>query len=128
MDPNPIVLNTSSRTASSALDKAVIVVFDQLPHKLPTREIISLYASSDPGRILLGCSVGLVDTVGVLAAVPSTTVLRRGPRLSAKKRGRPLKEIGTAERAIPNNLRANTFGGRYGYSRPPAGGADRRRE
>ncbi|KAL9313714.1 hypothetical protein ACSQ67_019166 [Phaseolus vulgaris] len=25
-----------------------MVVFDQLPHKLPTREIIALYASSDP--------------------------------------------------------------------------------
>ncbi|KAL9318000.1 hypothetical protein ACSQ67_014517 [Phaseolus vulgaris] len=30
------------------MGKAEMVVFDQLPHKLPTREIISLYTSSDP--------------------------------------------------------------------------------
>jgi len=51
---NPTVLNTSSRTALSALDKAIMVVFDQLPHKLPTREIISLYASSDPWADFIG--------------------------------------------------------------------------
>ena len=45
---NPVALNPNSRTAVSVLGKAVMAIFDQLPHKLPTREIIALYASSDP--------------------------------------------------------------------------------
>jgi len=51
---NPTALTTSPRTALSVLDKAVMVVFDQLPHKLPTREIIALYASSDPWADFIG--------------------------------------------------------------------------
>jgi len=44
---NPITLNLNSRTAVPVLGKVVMAIFDQLPHKLPTREIIALYASSD---------------------------------------------------------------------------------
>jgi len=51
---NLTVLNASSRTALSPWDKAVMVVFDQLPDKLPTREIIALYASSDPWADFIG--------------------------------------------------------------------------
>jgi len=53
---NPTSLTINSRTAVSVLGKAEMAVFDQLPHKLPTRDIISLYTSSDPW----------VDFVGML--------------------------------------------------------------
>jgi len=62
--PNPTTLTTSSRMAVSVLDKAVMAIFDQLPHKLPTREIISLYASSDLWAEFIGmllCNFGWPD-------------------------------------------------------------------
>ncbi len=51
---NPVALNPNSRTAVSVLGKAVMAIFDQLPHKLSTREIIALYASSDPWADFIG--------------------------------------------------------------------------
>ena len=51
---NPTTLNMNTRTAVSAMGKAEMAVFDQLPHKLPTREIISLYTSSDPWADFVG--------------------------------------------------------------------------
>ena len=51
---NPTSLTTNSRTAVSVLGKAEMAVFDQLPHKLPTRDIIALYTSSDPWADFLG--------------------------------------------------------------------------
>ncbi|KAL9315795.1 hypothetical protein ACSQ67_016796 [Phaseolus vulgaris] len=146
---NPTVLNASSRMAPSALDKAVMVVFDQLPHKLPTREIISLYASSDPQadfiEIMSRADASLheymnklrrsgdgrsasIGTAGPLAAVPSTTVLRRGLRLLRRKGLGLRREFVRAEPGHPVRLRANAVGGRPGYSGSLAGGADRRRE
>ncbi|KAL9297717.1 hypothetical protein ACSQ67_023613 [Phaseolus vulgaris] len=78
--------------APSDLDKAVMVVFDQLPHKLPTREIISLYASSRPQADFIatpgrGWSVGLYRYGGPLAAVPSTTILAAGASPCCKEKG-----------------------------------------
>ncbi|KAL9284985.1 hypothetical protein ACSQ67_024655 [Phaseolus vulgaris] len=122
---NPTVLNTSSRTALSALDKAVMVVFDQLPHKLPTREIISLYASSDPRadfiEIMSRADVSLheymnklrrsrdgrsasVDTSGRWRPFRLQRFLRRGPRAAAKKRVGPEGKSGGPSRAIPNDF------------------------
>ncbi|KAL9322411.1 hypothetical protein ACSQ67_010464 [Phaseolus vulgaris] len=94
--------------ALSDLDKAVMVVFDQLPHKLPTREIISLYASSDPRadfiEIMSRADASLheymnklrragdgrsasIGTAGPLAAVLATTVHCGGRFGCCKEKG-----------------------------------------
>ena len=39
-------LNNWLRSSMSLLDKSILVVFDQLPYKLPTRELIVLHGSS----------------------------------------------------------------------------------
>ena len=46
---NPVAL-----MAVSVLGRAVMAIFDQLPHKLPKREIIALYASSNPWADFIG--------------------------------------------------------------------------
>jgi len=43
---NPTQIATWPRLSMSALDKAILVVFDQLPCKFPTRELVALYGSS----------------------------------------------------------------------------------
>ncbi|KAL9277828.1 hypothetical protein ACSQ67_024953 [Phaseolus vulgaris] len=85
----------SSRTASSALDKAVMVVFDQLPHKLPTREIISLYASSDPrADFIAASSRDARSASSTRPGVGGSSIYNgsaAGASAVAKKRGRPPK-------------------------------------
>ncbi|KAL9315305.1 hypothetical protein ACSQ67_016306 [Phaseolus vulgaris] len=112
--------------AMPALDKAVMVVFNQLPHKLPTREIIALYASSDPQADFIGTAGRLPLTrASALVAIPATTVLVPGiAATTTKKRGRPPKGHQEGRPGLSDDLRA-IASGRLGYSDSFAGGADR---
>jgi len=43
---NPTQLSNWLWLSMSPLDKSILVVFDQLPYKLPTQELIALHGSS----------------------------------------------------------------------------------